>query len=167
MMEPRCYTKKSDKKECRIITPVGVCIAHIPDPNKPHPQVHQFNALWDTGAAVTAITPKVAQALGLIPITYETVFHAQGQGRAPVYKANVLLPNGIEFHNLRILEGNLYGFDLLIGMDIISEGDFALTNRDGKTVFSFQIPSTHLYDFEKQQEAQQANAASKKKKKKK
>ena len=42
------------------------------------------------------------------------------------------------------------GFGLLIGMDIINLGDFALTHKNSQTVFSFQIPSTHEYDFVKQ-----------------
>lgn len=39
---------------------------------------------------------------------------------------------------------------MLIGMDIINLGDFALTHKNGGTVFSFQIPSTHEYDFVRQ-----------------
>lgn len=34
-------------------------------------------------------------------------------------------------------------------MDIISKGDFAITNVDGKTVFSFRIPSVETIDFVK------------------
>ena len=37
-----------------------------------------------------------------------------------------------------------------VGMDIINLGDFALTHKNSQTVFSFQIPSTHEYDFVKQ-----------------
>ena len=38
-------------------------------------------------------------------------------------------------------------FDVLIGMDIIGSGDFAITNHKGKTVFSFRIPSIGRIDF--------------------
>jgi hypothetical protein len=37
--------------------------------------------------------------------------------------------------------------DVLIGMDIISRGDFALTHKEGKTVFSFRYPSLATIDF--------------------
>jgi len=37
--------------------------------------------------------------------------------------------------------------DVLIGMDIISNSDFAVTNRDGKTTFSFAMPSISRIDF--------------------
>ena len=36
---------------------------------------------------------------------------------------------------------------LLIGMDIIGLGDFAVTNADGKTTFSFRVPSVEEIDF--------------------
>ena len=36
---------------------------------------------------------------------------------------------------------------LLIGMDIIGLGDFAVTNANGKTTFSFRVPSVREIDF--------------------
>ncbi len=39
---------------------------------------------------------------------------------------------------------------MLIGMDIISRGDFAVTNKDGKTTFSFRLPSVAKIDFVKE-----------------
>jgi hypothetical protein len=44
--------------------------------------------------------------------------------------------------------GNIIGnFDVLIGMDIITLGDFAVTNPEDKTKLSYQMPSTHDIDF--------------------
>ena len=43
----------------------------------------------------------------------------------------------------------LIDVDVLIGMDIISKGDFSITASQGKTKFSFQIPSTHDIDYDK------------------
>lgn len=37
--------------------------------------------------------------------------------------------------------------EMLIGMDIISHGDFAFTNQDGKSCFSFRIPSKTKIDY--------------------
>ncbi len=37
--------------------------------------------------------------------------------------------------------------DILIGMDVITMCDFAITNKCGNTVFSFDIPSTHRTDY--------------------
>jgi hypothetical protein len=39
------------------------------------------------------------------------------------------------------------GIDVVIGMDIVTRGDFAVTNRDGRTTFSFRIPSQSHIDF--------------------
>ena len=38
-------------------------------------------------------------------------------------------------------KSNIPGVDILIGMDIITMGDFVITNADGKTLFSFVIPT--------------------------
>ena len=37
--------------------------------------------------------------------------------------------------------------DVLIGMDIISRGDFAITHPGGRTKFSFRVPSQADIDF--------------------
>lgn len=39
------------------------------------------------------------------------------------------------------------GIDVLIGMDVISKGDFAISNYNGKTQFSFRIPSQNDVDY--------------------
>jgi len=49
---------------------------------------------------------------------------------------------------MRVCEGNIFGkADILIGMDIISQGDFAITNHNNKTMFSFRMPSMLDLDF--------------------
>jgi hypothetical protein len=51
-----------------------------------------------------------------------------------------LAPNfGIEYSQVYVLNfpGNA---DIIIGMDIIGMGDFAVCNADGKTSFSFAVP---------------------------
>lgn len=149
-MEPRCFTQEFDPITRRIITSSHICHAYNPGDKLPHPALHNIQALWDTGASVTTISASLASSLGLVPIGFENVAHAQGTGIAKVYKINVILPNGIEFCSLKVLEGNLSGFDVLIGMDIIENGDFAITHSDGKTTFSFQIPSVRKIDFEKE-----------------
>jgi len=50
-----------------------------------------------------------------------------------------MLPNNIVIKKLQIGDGEFQDFDFLIGMDVISLGDFHLTN-DGNTVFKFVIP---------------------------
>jgi len=45
------------------------------------------------------------------------------------------------------VEGHILGSDVLIGMDVITQGDFAITNKDGMTTFSFRTPSLITIDF--------------------
>ena len=45
------------------------------------------------------------------------------------------------------MQGAFVEFDVLIGMDIITQGDFAVTNRCGRTKFSFRFPSQADIDF--------------------
>ena len=40
-----------------------------------------------------------------------------------------------------------YGCDILIGMDVIGKGDFAVCNVWGNTTFSFRVPSVGVVDF--------------------
>lgn len=83
-----------------------------------------------------------------------------------MYLVDLVLPNNILVRDVRVTEGRLNGFGMLIGMDIINLGDFALTHRDNNTVFSFQIPATHDYDFVKQIQHQQESGQNQKKKRK-
>ena len=48
---------------------------------------------------------------------------------------------------MRVTKGNMKGAEILIGMDIINQGDFAVTNLNGITKFSFRVPSTAHLDF--------------------
>lgn len=91
-----------------------------------------------------------AAQLGLAPISQCKTYHAQGESIVNVYLVDLILPNKLRVKDVRVTEGRLNGFGLLIGMDIINLGDFALTHKNKQTVFSFQIPATHEYDFVKQ-----------------
>jgi predicted aspartyl protease len=107
----------------------------------------KFKALWDTGAMGSVISTNVVDMLKLKPIGKIRVFHANGESIVYTYLINISLQNDIDFSSLLVTEGLLSGTDVLIGMDIISKGDFAVTSSDGYTKMSFQIPSTHDIDF--------------------
>ena len=104
-------------------------------------------ALWDTGATNTVITKAVAQSLNL-PITGKTMVNHAGR-MSQVYKhvVNIMLPNNVGIPFTEVTEGELKGCDVLIGMDIITKGDFVITNVGGKTTFSFRIPSLETIDY--------------------
>lgn len=58
-----------------------------------------------------------------------------------IYEVSIGLPNGAVYHDVEVYGADLDEYALLIGMDIIAETDFLLTNADGKTVFQFRTPS--------------------------
>lgn len=148
MLTSQSFTLKFDGLANMLITDCFICEQFNPEiDNRPHPNFEQFNGLWDTGASGTTITKNVVDKLGLIPTGLAQVSHANGISIVNTYLINIRLPNGVGIHTLRVNEGILNGFDVLIGMDVIMRGDFSITNKDGKTVFSFQIPSTHYTDF--------------------
>ena len=97
------------------------------------------NAIWDTGANASAISLSTARKLGLTPV--QTAFFATANGRCemPMYMVDMILPNGYEIKDVMVSGLNLSICDALVGMDIITQGDFHLTN-DGHTVFKFMIP---------------------------
>ena len=64
-----------------------------------------------------------------------------------LYMVNIRLPNQVTMENVPVSRGGFSGGDVLIGMDIIGQGDFAITHPDGKTKFTFQIPPQADIDF--------------------
>ncbi|MCK4911673.1 MAG: SEC-C domain-containing protein [Thermodesulfovibrionales bacterium] len=48
--------------------------------------------------------------------------------------------------SVRVTKGDMGG-DILIGMDIMSKGDFAVSNHGGNTTFTFRMPSIEEIDF--------------------
>jgi len=110
----------------------------------------KVRALWDTGAMLSAITPEAARSLRLIPFNRIKVNGINNTSMADVAKVCIRLPNSVEVRNTNVTVCNLVrDIDLLIGMDIIKLGDFAISNGAGKTVFTFAMPpfedKTDLY----------------------
>jgi len=143
------FTLHEDKVIREIITECKVSMPFDPRSGLPHPPFFTIMALWDTGATNCAITKNVIDKLHLVPFMKVPVGHADGSSWKDAYKLNIVLPNDIGFHNWNATEcvsinGN---FDIIIGMDLITKGDFAVTNKDGKTTVSFRVPSTVKIDF--------------------
>ena len=119
-----------------------------PGSDEPHPPMLEFTALWDTGATGGVISQTVVDACELQATGTRTMHHAQGSTRGvSAYTINIELPNDLEFQALPVILGDLPGYDVLIGMDIIGLGDFAITHPEGDTKFSFRIPSQADIDF--------------------
>jgi hypothetical protein len=107
-----------------------------------------YVAVWDTGAMRTVITPKVADELDLWIYGYQKIAGVGAVKDATEHYVDMLLPNHLNITGIPVLKGILPGdIDVLIGMDIISQGDFAVTNVESRTVLSFRCPSLRTIDF--------------------
>jgi hypothetical protein len=115
----------------------------------PAPEIKKYTAVWDTGAMSTVITQKIVDDLKLKQIDMVPASSATTSGTAPVYLVNLMLPSNVTITGVRVIQMNVQGSDILIGMDIITLGDFSITNHEGKTCMSFRIPSSHEIDYVK------------------
>ena len=94
------------------------------------------------------VTRRIVEDLGLPAEGFTTVFHVGGRSiDVPQYFINLVVVTGIHFPKLQVVLGQFPGTDVIIGMDIINRGDFAVSNRNGATSFSFRVPSVEDFDF--------------------
>ncbi|MGR3911617.1 aspartyl protease family protein [Burkholderia sp. SR8] len=132
---------------CNVLkTQCGV--AQVVNSGSRGPVELKYSAIWDTGATASVISQSVVDACGLAPTGVCQVHGVSGITLTETYYVAIFLPNGVCFSPVRVTKGNLGGnCDVLIGMDIIGSGDFSVTNFDGKTAFSFRMPSQACVDY--------------------
>lgn len=99
------------------------------------------SAAWDTGAQFTLISPRVVEALGLKPSGKGQYMGIGGDQESDTYLLHIGLPDGQLKRYVNAYCADLDDYDMLIGMDIITETDFVITNANGKTTFQFRTPS--------------------------
>ena len=125
-----------------LISEVNICIPGKTD----HATV---KAIWDTGATGSVISKDTAQKLGLIQTGFATVHTANGFVNQRTFTVDIRLPSGLLIQEVLVSEVDALtgGCDALIGMDIITLGDFSITNHKGNTCMSFRFPSCHEIDY--------------------
>ena len=130
---------------------------------------HTKQALWDTGASITCISNQVATDLSLVSSGKQTIHTPGGQKIVNTYLVDIGLPNSVVISDVPVCDSAIgdQGLDILIGMDLISRGDFAVTQQNNKTMFSFCFPSRKSIDFVAQIKVQQKVGQSHKKKQRK
>lgn len=96
-------------------------------------------ALWDTGATKTLVSRRVIETLGLEPIGKCEVEGYNGDSEEDLYIVHLGLPTRDVILDLTVTETSGNSYDVVIGMDVISKGDFCLIQKDGKTEFSFEL----------------------------
>lgn len=137
------FTEKYTKIENRLLNKVVLCANGIVD---------QALAQWDTGATNTCISEEIATRYKLKPISFAQSKTPSGTLIAPIYLIDITLNNEVVFKNWSVMGSKIgaQGIDVLIGMDIISKGDFAISNYDEKTQFSFRLPSQKDVDYKQE-----------------
>jgi hypothetical protein len=142
------FTSRFTGRSPRLTSEVEIFPAFVPATNGLHPPGQKFHALYDTGATNSAISPNVVTALNLPSIGAMTVGVGGGSLTTTSHLVNIGLPNKVLFAMVPVAKMVILGgVDALIGMDILGNGDFAVTHRDGNTVFSFCCPSIKEIDF--------------------
>lgn len=106
-------------------------------------------ALWDTGATICVISDVVVNALSLVPRGMLTLSGVNSVATHHAYDIDLLLPNEVSLQGLAAVNAPIdeQGIDLIIGMNVMSFCDFCVTNYQGKTMFSFRMPSLSHIDL--------------------
>jgi len=111
------------------------------------------NALWDTGAMISAITPEIREKLKAVTVYRKTITAIHTTQDVDVVSITLELPNRVVKKTIEVAVCNMASnAEMIIGMDIISLGDFALSNGNDQTLFSFAVPPfKDKMDFSKRQ----------------
>lgn len=141
--------KASGTIDC-IVSDIEVLPGFDPNnPPNPLPTATQTKALWDTGASKSVVSSTFAQSLGLKPVGMREVHHGDGKSMRSTFMVNFNLPNSVHVAGIIATEfpASHNNFSVIVGMDVITLGDFSLTHVGGKTVMSFRIPSCEQIDY--------------------
>ena len=121
----------------RIITPCVVDVSKYVHKNEDILECKR--ALWDTGATVTVVSEILVNQLGLIPTGVKKVAGYDGKPvLRNVYKVDIMIDADMRF-SVNAIEAPLITTDILIGMDIIVQGDFCLERRYDDQILRFEI----------------------------
>lgn len=149
MNQIRGFTTRYTGLSRTLVNKVKIGEAFTPNlGQKPdHTKLNEYDALWDTGATGSVITNKLAVDCGLVPVGGTIVNTAGGTQPSLYYFVSMWLPNMVCFPQIKVTQGVLKDINLLIGMDIIGKGDFAVNNSQGVTSFTYRTPSLECFDF--------------------
>ncbi|MBF8267641.1 MAG: hypothetical protein HW388_1149 [Dehalococcoidia bacterium] len=138
------YNGKSNVLESKV----RISSAFDPAVHIPSDSAREYTAVWDTGATNSVITQTVVDECQLQPTGIVEVHTPQGHHTTETFLVGLFLPNFVYIPSLIVSKGILSGApEILVGMDVIGRGDFAVTNLNDQTVFSFRTPSVERIDF--------------------
>ncbi len=144
MNDTFAFTEKYDNFNGRIITNESILYNEEQETN--------VRVEWDCGATYSSISKELAQKLDLKPCGIEMTTSTTTSELSNVYEIILILHHEIGIPMKVNVASNIHnsGIDMLIGMNVIALGDFAISNYNDETCFSFRYPSQGLIDFTKQ-----------------
>ncbi len=109
----------------------------------------KVRAIWDTGATNTAITPSLFEKLDLVSEDQEEVHTAGGITMADICYVAIGLPNQLVIPRLRVTvcDEMVGEGQMLIGMDVIGQGDFSFTFGKYHPALCYLAPSSLHIDY--------------------
>jgi predicted aspartyl protease len=143
------FTTRYNHRANKILTEIIITDFAIQTPPADGSNQITVNALWDTGATNSVITESTAKSLNLKPISSGEMATANGMATCSGYLVNLFLPHRVAVIGTKVLscKDTNNSFGAIIGMDIITSGDFSISNLDKKTVVSFIYPSIKTIDY--------------------
>jgi hypothetical protein len=108
-------------------------------------QIQPFKArgLWDTGAQMCAISSSLVRTMGLKMIGTVDVGGFGGErSETPYYRIDITLQDGQHFYSVAVAEfteRERQAHDIILGMNLITKGDFTLAREGKGTRFTFKI----------------------------
>ena len=113
----------------------------------------QVVALWDTGATTTCVSQQVVKDLSLIVTGKAIMTTPSNQTERNKYLVDIILPNNFKVSDHVVIDSDIdnQNIGMLVGMDIISLGDFAVSSFNNQTTFTFRIPSECKTDYAREQ----------------
>lgn len=117
----------------RIVSKIGIKVSS-------DKMVSEISAVWDTGASMSFINESLARKLNLTPIDTGKTVTVNGISDAVYYIVDVVLSHDIIFKNLKVCatETNRKDIEFIIGMDIISKGNFSLKNYSNELIMEYE-----------------------------
>ncbi len=107
--------------------------------------------VWDTGAESSVVRQDLVDKLGLIHRGFKNIIGVTGQSTRNTYYVNLKRNNQDISLDMEITGVDSFSSDpqegMLIGMDVIQQGDFSISNFQGKTVMTFRRPSQRKIDY--------------------
>lgn len=129
-------TANMPSKSQRIITPIDIseCTSNSI-------KTRIDCAVWDTGAVTSCISDKLAREMGVLPVDNGIGVTPSGAIDIVYYMLDIYLSPEIVIKNLKVAGFPLeqHDCDFIIGMDVISKGDFSLINSGGRMKLSFEM----------------------------